>query len=359
MRTILSTEDIKNIIEQEYNGTLSQNWKPYENPNSEQIVLIDEYDGTQTETDLATYLNIKFYTFKERVDDEDTEPQSNETTFQRWVKSLNYSLNNAYALVEVVDEEATASQDIDNATKIGTISFLIQANKIKNLDYYTAKIRNALLGNPQTIQNSYGDLLTAYLTLGTLNYAQELTMTQVGECVIVTCGFKLSYLSSALTYADTQVEISLNGDDLYNAEGQIVDTNGEPTATKYLTMPLTKLSAQNIFALKALPTVVRPDLTGFVATSISFVTTLTFFDFNKELTLQFNDLFWKTSAFRYDGVLTTVQNVNIPVYIRITSNGHSYVYSTIIDNMQKAVTNSDFNISSITLKGWGKVGGQL
>ena len=351
------TEDVKHIIDQVFNGNLMQHkisngTIPYENPNSEKIILIDEDDGTRTEKDLAEYLNIKFYSWKERLvskgeDGLDDEPQL--SVFENWVQSLNFSMNEAYALVEKIDEEVTASQDIDSATIIGKITFLIQADKIKNLDYYVAKIRNAFLGVPQDIQNSYGDIIKAYIMMGALSYDQEPFMTQLGETVIVTSNFRISYLANALTWTDTEIEISLNGDDTYDENGKVV---GE---TKFLKMPITKASFQNIFTSNPLPTAERPDLTGFVASALATAKTFTFFDFNKDLTMQFNDLFWSCSAYRVNGVVSAVKDVNIPVFIRVTSNGKSYVYKDMIDNMQKSLTNSDFNISSITTKGWGKI----
>ena len=81
----------------------------------------------------------------------------------------------------------------------------------------------------------------------------------------------------------------------------------------------------------------------------------TFFDFNKELTKKFNELFWSCSAYKIDGVMTGVRDVNIPVFIRVTNNGKTYTYKDMIDNMQKSMTNNDFNICSITTKTWGKI----
>ena len=191
--------------------------------------------------------------------------------------------------------------------------------------------------------------------IGALTYEQEPFTMQLGECVIVSLNFRISYLADALTYSDTEISISLNGDDLYDENGNIVDIDGNPTETKYLTMPITNASFQNIFSSNPLPTVSRPDLTGFVATALSTAKTFSFFDFNQKLTMQFNDLFWSCSAYRIDGKLTQVRDVNIPVYIRVKSNGKSYVFKDMIDNMQKNLTNNDFNISSITVKGWGKI----
>ena len=357
MRTIFSAEDVKNVIEIIFNGNLNQYRKskgniPYNNPNSEKVLLIDEDDGTQQEKDLAEYLNIKFYNWKERLvskRDDDLRQDKQFSVFEDWVQSLNISMNEAYALVEKVDEEVTASQDIDSATIIGKITFLIQADKVANLDYYVAKIRNAFLGVPQDIQNSYGEIIKAYIMMGALTYDQEPTVTQLGETLVVSSNFRISYLANALTWTDTEIEISLNGDDTYDENGAIVGK------TKYLKMPITKATFQNIFMTNPLPTASRPDLTGFVSSGLSMAKTITFFDFNKELTMQFNDIFWECSAIRVNGIEKPVGDVNIPVYIRIKSNDKTYVYKDVIDNMQKDLTNNDFNISSITLKGWGKI----
>ena len=356
MRTIFTIEDVKDIVEKIFNGNLAQHKLskgaiPYENKNSEQILLIDQDNGNKTEIDLAEYLNIRFYNWKERLvsrDDRSINEDPALSVFETWVQSLNFSMNEAYALVEKLDEEVTASQDIDSSTIIGKVTFLIQADKVKNLDYYVTKVRNSFLGVPQDIQNSFGDKIKAFIMIGALSYDQEPFTMQLGECVVVSLNFRLSYLADALTYSDTEISISLDGDDEYDENGNVQGT------TKYLTMPITKASFQNIFGTNAVPTSSRPDLTGFIANSISNAKTLTFFDFNKDLTMKINDLFWRCSAIRVDGVLKAVENVNIPVYIKVKSNNHFYIYKDVIENMQKSLTNNDFNISSISLKGWGK-----
>lgn len=361
MRTNFNTEDVKNIVEEIFNGNLraykaSKGAILYENPNSEKILMKDEIDGTSQTADLAEYLDIHFYNWKERLNEKQQGNlfESWGGNFDEWVASLNFSMNETYALVKRLDEEVTPSQDIDNATIIGRITFLVQANKINNLDYYVSKIRNAYLGVPQDIQNAFGDVIKAYIMLGGLNYDQEPITTQLGEVVVVTSNFRISYLTDALSWTDTKIEISLDGDDTYDENGQVV---GE---TKYMEMPITKASFQNIMTSNPVPTVTRPDLTGFVVASISNAKTFTFFDFNKKLSLKFNDLFWSISAVRINGVATTTKDVNIPVYIRITcpdedGEQKTYVYKDVIDNMQKSMTNSDFNVSSITTKGWGKI----
>lgn len=357
MRTIFTSQDVTNIVRNIFNGNLAlykatKGTIPYENPNSEQIILIDEDDGSREEKDLAQYLNIQFYSWKNRLIEWQDRSIADRpfSTFDTWVQSLNLSMDESYALVELIDEEVTASQDIDSATKLGRITFLIQADKVSNLDYYVSKIRNEYLGNPQDIQNSYGEIIKAYITLGALIYDEEPVVIQLGECIQVSCNFKIAYLTNALTYNDTEIAISLDGDDTYDADGNIVGNT-----TKYMVMPLTKITWQNIFVSNAVPIAERPDLTGYIATALSCVKTLTFFDFNKDLSLKFNDLLWRSGSIRVNGVLTSAKDVNIPVYIRVKSNGNTYVFKDMIDNMEKVITNNDFNISSITLKGWGKI----
>lgn len=362
MRTTFTGDDLKQYIEYLFNGNFSA-YKAsngsieYNNPNSEQIVLIDAENGSQTDYDLAQYLNIEFYTWKDRLVEKSSQGIDSSSPlhyFEDWVQSLNFSLKESYALVEKLDEEVVASQDIDSATITGRITFLVQSDKVVNLDYYVSKLRNTYLGQPQTIQNSYGDEIKAFLTLGTLVYEQEPMMTQVGECIVVSSNFRLTYLNDAQVMSDTKIEISLDGDDLYDAQGNIVDENGNATTTKYLEMPITKSTSQRVFNTTPLPTYTRPDMTGYVSSSVANVDVLSFYDYNKPLTKRFNELFWTYGAFRIDNALTTTQNVNIPVWLKITSEGHVYYYKKVIEQMEKVLTNNDFNICSISLKGYGK-----
>lgn len=351
MRTIFSTEDCKNVIDKIFNANLRVNGETYSNPNDTPIALVDNESGEQTTSYLAKLLNVQFYCWKDRLEtvrDYGTAEQSAFSPFDDWVQSLNYSFDTAYALVEVVDEEVTASQDIDYATKIGNVTFLMQTNKVKNLDYYVNRIRNLNLGKPFEMVNSYGDKLTAYFVLGTLTFGDNPVQTPIGECVTCTANFRLTYVNSAMTYDSNKIEISFDGDDTYDSDGNIL---GE---TKYLTMPITKATMQTIIASVPVPMALRTDLTGFVGTSLTTAATLSFFDYYEPLTLRINDLFWQCGAYRVNGKPKSVGKVNIPVYLRVTSNGNTYVYKDMVDNIQKVISNNDFNISSITLKGWGK-----
>lgn len=352
MRTILTSEDLKNIVDNMFNGNLwaskySNNQISYANPNSEKIILVDE-DQEGQQYDLAQYLNIKFYNWKNRIV-EQSEREENFAGFDDWVNSLNFSFNEAYALVEQTDEEITTSQDIDSCTKTAKITFIMQSNKIHNLEYYISKLRNVYIGNPQVIQNSFGDKITAYIMLGVLSYDQEPITTQIGETLIVSCYFRITYLNEALTYNDTEFYLSFKGDE-YDAEGE------RKQGTYFYKVPLIKATIQNVFQNTAVPTANRPDLTGFVASSVACPKTLTFYDFkDSEITKAFDKYFWEVSAYRIGADVKTTHDINIQVFVKVVRGSTEYVFKDMIDSMEKVFVNNDFTVSSITLKGWGKL----
>lgn len=343
-KTKFTGEDLKNLVETIFNGNLRQHLAskgaiPYVNENSEKVILIDEESGEQTEKDLAEYLNVHFYNWKERLvetSDPFHEKAQQYVNFEDWVESLNVSMNESYALVEKTDEEVVASQDIDSATISGKITFLVQTDKIKNLDYYVTKVRNAYVGYPQVIQNSYGNKIKAYILVGTLIYDQEPTMTQLGEVVVVSCNFAISYLNDASTYSDTKIELSFDG-------------------TNYYEMPITKGTYQTVFATNPVPRSQRPDITGVVAASASTTKTITFYDYNQTLTNLIDEKFWGTCAYKIDDTETIAREVNVPVYVRVTKNGHIYYHKDVIENIEKVLTNNDFDVCSMSLRTWGKV----
>ena len=339
MRTNLTTEDIKVIIDRLFNGNLAE-WKAkrgtieYENPNSETILTVEEDTGEQTEVDIAQYLNVRFYTWKNRLEEKaDTNPVDN--SFMSWISSLNLSINDSLALVELVNSEVTPSQDIDSASLTGRITLAVQTNKIHLLEYYLGKIRNSLLGVPMDVQNSYGDIVKAFIHIGIPLYDSEPETIQIGEVLTTTVNFTVNYLTDSLNYKDTKVELSLDG-------------------ANFEELPYIKGTYQNVFVSSAVTKQDYPALLGYISTSMGQVNTISFYDFNKGITLKLNDLFWSIGAKKIDGVAQESKSVQIPVWLRITSNGKVYEYEDMIDNMQKVITNGDFNISSITLKGNGK-----
>lgn len=328
-KTNLSTIDVKNIIEGAFNGNLaafkvSNGDIPYENENSENIAVIDGEETT--EIDLAKYLDIHFFSWKNRVEEYDT-----------WLASLNNVGVSTYAVVELTDSEVLPSPDIDSALLSGQITFLVPTNKVANLDYYVTKIRNAYAGTPFTITNRLAAKMKAFLNIGIALYNENPDMEQFGECAVVRVNFTLQYLNNALSYSDIEFEVSLD------------DTN-------YYSLAYTQLAWANTVATSAVPRINRPDITGFLAKAITQIKTLSFFDFDKTFTKELNKKFFLLGAVKTGTTIdalskTTLQNVRIPIYLRVKYDGVYYCYNDVITDISKSVQNGGFATTTITLKG--------
>lgn len=321
MRTILTSEDVKNIVVDLFNE------------NNEDIIIRNADTGEQTTKDLVSYLNIEFYNWKQRVVEVSNTQLEN---FDDFAESMIYSMNRAFGLIEITDEEVVVSQDIDSATKQGKITFFIQADKVKNLEYFIQKLRMTYLGNPQEMVNADGERLKLYYLFGTLLYDTEPTMTQVGEVIECSCNFNIGFLNYADTYGDYEISLSFDN-------------------VNYYVIPLTKATAQAIMTSTSVPTQTRPDLTGVLVVAISSVKTLSFFDYDMDFTRQLNHLFWSMSAIKIDNVDTIAREVNNYIYVKVATGDHTYIYKDTITEISKAITNNDFTITTMTLKTAGKV----
>lgn len=349
MKTIFTLEDIKNIIEIIFNGNLKahplESDTAYKNKNSETIEIINESTGSKTYTDLARYLNISFYTWRNRIVETDNKAYKSTplTSFDEWIESLNDIMRRTYGLVEFVNESVTASEDIDFGVKTAQVTFLVQVDKIKNLEYYVNKIKRNYLGNPQSVLDANGDNVQCYFLFGSLVYGDEPMRTQFGECITATMNLKMCYLSNAYTYSNTRFELSIDG-------------------TNYYTVPITKITLQKVFVTKAQPIQSRLDLTGVLVTSISGSWSLTYYDFNKTLNGLLDDIFWRLTAYSIDGVITTPEEVNIPIWAKVVrdvnldgTENKVYIYKLVITDMVKTLVNNDYTTSTLSLKNYSKL----
>ena len=334
-KTNLSTIDVKNIIEQAFNGNLaaykaSNGAIAYDNENSEEITLTDENSSEATTVDLAQYLDIHFFAWKHRVSE-----------YNEWLTSLNNVGVSTYALIELTDSEILPSPDIDSATLTGQMTVLVPSDKVANFDYYTSKIRNIYTGEPFDITNKFGDKVKAYLNMGIALYEQEPTMEQIGECEIVRVNFTLQYLTNATSYSDILFELSLDGTNFYE-------------------LSYSQLEWANTFATSSVPRLARPDRAAFIPTTMGQVKTISFFDFDKTLTNELNKKFFafgatKTGTDKNNLVATAIQPVRVPITIRVYTGGVYYQYNDIISDMVKSVQNGAFVTTTLTLKGDAEV----
>ena len=130
MRTNFTVEDVKNLINDIFNGTLwqskySKGQIAYENPNSEKILLTNEDTLESEQVDLAEYLNIKFYTWKERVVEKSSDGYSN--------SSLSTFTPGTFIAAVIIFSNATS---FDNSVDSDIITSIFSYKKCMPLDIH-------------------------------------------------------------------------------------------------------------------------------------------------------------------------------------------------------------------------------
>ena len=312
MRTILTNYDTKNLIQGLFNES------------DETITIKDSNGNIVKEMSLLEYLNIDFYVWKNRL----VETQNNGSLpIEEYIISMGETLTQSLALVELNDSTIVKSQDIDSATLSGTITFLVQSDKLANLDYLVSKIRNKYVAVPQEIINENGVALTTYFSIGILINNEDIDNTAFGETCIVSLNFAFTYINKALTYTDTKFEFSWDGATFYQ-------------------IPLSKVTTNTIMTCTSVPKQTRPDITGNIASSVTKTLQATYYDFD----LPFLNAF-RSMVDSFGDINSTTTNVNVPIFVR---KNDTYTYKYILKDHQELLTNGDLNICSFTLALGGK-----
>lgn len=323
MKVLFTNEDFKDFVAQDFAD------------NTENMNVTDK-DGESVDIDIADYLNVEFYDWSNRLSATSDEPLTSRVDggiYEQWLASINASMNKAYALVEITNDEVTASPDLDNGTVAGQITFLIQSNKIKLLDYYIRLLRRNAMGVPKQLTTADGDEITTMWHYGILTYDEEPQMLQFGECIVARCGFTVSYINAAYTYNDMQMEISFF------------------TEQNYAPLRMSRMTWQLIGAPLGLTMQNRPDIAGAVITSLQTVKNLTFFDFkDSEVVKQVRNILLTATAYKIDGEVAPATDVNKKVFFKVTFDGHEYVYRDVLEKVEMALTNNDINLISISLR---------
>ena len=327
-KIILTSNDIKGIVENIYKSGLEQDVGLQKD-----IRFVDE-NGNEIEQNISEYLNIEFYSWRNRL----VEIKNNEYIgADDWLQQLNINMDKSYGLVEITDNEAVESYDIDSATISGRITFLVQTSKINTLEYYTDSLANELRGYPQTIQNTNGERIYAIVNIGKIIYTNEPNMNYFGEMVECYCNFSITYLANANAYMPDMISIAFDENNYYN-------------------LAITKGSFNKIFINNSVTKYQRPEMTGAVNTAMSNVFTLSFYEFNDEFSKQLDEYFWSAGAFKIGQNMNNNSiKINKPIYLRINSRrGTDYYYKMVIDNMSKSITNGGFIVNTLTLKPYAK-----
>ena len=144
-------------------------------------------------------------------------------------------------------------------------------------------------------------------------------------------GFKLTYLTNALTYSDYEMSICLDNE--------------------FLHVPISELSMQIIFANDSLPKYKRTDAAGIINKTSTFVLSFNFYDFLKPLSKKLTDKFMAFAAYKKNNEEIPIQDINEALIVKLKICDDEYLLNCVIDNMQKKVENGSYSNTAMTLKG--------
>lgn len=332
-KLILTSSDLKNIVMNIFDTQVGEDAP---------TISVEDENGNTRNTTIRDYLNIEFYSWKNRLVHENNGEYKNADD---WITSLNFYMDKSYGLVELTDKELTASQDVDAGTIYGRITFYIQAHKADTLDYYTAMLSSKYAGSPQEIEDALGHKYSVYMLFGQLIYDEQPSLEQLGEVIQCSCNFSISYMNNGTTYKPNMYELSFDGEIYYE-------------------LPLSEGTQQVIYSGDMVPMQRRVDIGGKINNIASNVLSFSFFDFDSPLVKKINEIYYANGAYSINGeLITTKRDVNPVVFVRTkdysnltsdTSEPYVYVYRMTLDTITKNITNSSYLTTTIVLRPYGK-----
>lgn len=332
-KTILKTYDLKEMFKSIFN-----------NYSTKTLQIVNKYDGTTDTTTFVDYLDVEFYDYKYDIKDHnllETEDGFQFPNLDNWLNSRG-NTTKTYALVELTSQELTPSVDIDMGSATAKITFVIQQDKIYALEEYIAYIQRRIIGEKNTILNTYGSELIAYYNILNFAYENEPINTPLGKSIIASLEFNVAYLESATTYTDLGMTFSLDGDEYYD-------------------LTFNEMKQDFAFTGKSNLKQNKPYASGTINTALSYIQTFTFWAYKKDyFVVQLKYLLKKLID---DD--TNTSNINIPVWVKEDVDWYDEdndTYTTeemttkmVVVDFNISVKNSDFAVCSMTLNRYGKV----
>lgn len=310
--------------------------------DSENDFAIKIVDSQSTETEVESikdYLNINFYTFKKEL--KDNEVLDDIDNQNKWLLSLNATLNTAYGLVDLDGNTPMSAYDFDGGAFSGKVSIIIQADKVSNLEFYVAYLRNKYIGKLEDL-NLNGKMYSLHIEIGDFSYDYEPFTSILGQCVIVSFDITAAYMEQAYSYQDETIEFGFSD----NLEGT------------FYKLAFSKANENLVFTGRGIVAQNRPDLAGNINSSITTTMDFTFWllkdnEFvNKLQEMMYEYTYYKKieDSEEINGYTSDrVVDVNIPIYVKRTYNGKTYLHKMLLNQFGKTYVNNDFTIGSIKL----------
>lgn len=324
---------------------MKTNFTSYELMNILKGIFSSENDFALTITDsqseqtqvnsILEYLNIDFYTFKKELKDNDILMDLDNQN--KWLVSLNDSMNKAYALVDMTSNEPISSYNFDGGSVDGKVSIIIQADKVPNLEFYISYLRNKYIGILEDL-NKDGYNYSIHISIGDFNYETEPFQSVLGQCVVVSFGITIAYMEKCYSYQDETISFSFEEDG------------------NYYTLPFSKGDENIIFTGRTIVSQNRPDMVGTINSSITSNMDFVFWLIsNNGFIDKLQDIAYQSTALKVnDETQSEASNVNIPIYVKRTYKGKTYIHKMVLLLFSKAYVNNDFTIGTLKLALYGK-----
>lgn len=276
-------------------------------------VVVDENEAPEVwqGKTISEILNVEYYTYKHR-------PSSTLEAVQKILKEKGEAnelaaLNSAYGLLAIDSIERLFSKDVDTVVLQAGLSYYIQTNKIKLLEYLVEDANIATSGIRIPVQFG-SETRKAVIFFDRPQVGDIQTAAPFGETAIVDIDVAIMLYPDVASYSDYTVNIGFTD-------------NGE---YKSADVPITSFSLASVMTQDAVPSITHRETVGEINLSRATSFVLVFDGFNNEFVNYLTN-----KSFAPGGV-----DNNQPFTVKVTRGENTYTHEMIVKD-HKITVNAD------------------
>lgn len=260
---------------------------------------------------ISEILNVEYYTYKHR-------PSSTLEAVQKILKEKGEAnelaaLNSAYGLLAIDSIERLFSKDVDTVVLQAGLSYYIQTNKIKLLEYLVEDANIATSGIRIPVQFG-SETRKAVIFFDRPQVGDIQTAAPFGETAIVDIDVAIMLYPDVASYSDYTVNIGFTD-------------NGE---YKSADVPITSFSLASVMTQDAVPSITHRETVGEINLSRATSFVLVFDGFNNTFVN-----YLTAKSFAPGGV-----DNNQPFTVKVTRGENTYTHEMIVKD-HKITVNAD------------------
>ena len=276
-------------------------------------VVVDENEAPEVwqGKTISEILNVEYYTYKHR-------PSSTLEAVQKILKEKGEAnelaaLNSAYGLLAIDSIERLFSKDVDTVVLQAGLSYYIQTNKIKLLEYLVEDANIATSGIRIPVQFG-SETRKAVIFFDRPQVGDIQTAAPFGETAIVDIDVAIMLYPDVASYSDYTVNIGFTD-------------NGE---YKSADVPITSFSLASVMTQDAVPSITHRETVGEINLSRATSFVLVFDGFNNTFVN-----YLTAKSFAPGGV-----DNNQPFTVKVTRGENTYTHEMIVKD-HKITVNAD------------------